>query len=186
MDWLIGVATAVGGSILMLFLAELAGEALGGALRPLKHLYSPPHGVYTLAGTWLTAAALVVLAVMRAEWSLGLRSAITVLPIMAALFASFIYRDQRRRVYGLPEVVTIVPARFHWRGRVVLGSLTILAVGTAWVSVWANGWDAWLVVLGSVVAAGVTGVAAITGRMPDVAVVLIGARRETSRDNRAR
>lgn len=186
MDWLVGIVAAVGGWILLSVVAELAGEALGWALRPLKRLYSPPHGVYVLGCTWLAAAALVGLAVMKGEWSLGLRSALTLLPVMSALFASLVYRDERRRVRGLPEVVTIVPDRFGWRGRLALVLLTVLAVATAALSVWADGLEAWLTVLGGALIASVTGVAAITGRLPDVAVALIGARRQGGHGNRAR
>src|ERR1043166_552634 len=145
MDWLVGIATAIGGWIVLLVIAEVAGEAL----RPLiKRLYSPPHGAYALGCTWLTATALVGLAVMKAEWSISLRSAITLLPVLAALFASFVYRDEHRRVRGLPEIVTVVPDRFSWRGRLGLASLTFLAVATACLSAIADGWQAWLTVLG--------------------------------------
>jgi hypothetical protein len=175
MDWLVGTATTVGGWIILLLVAGVAGEALHPLIR---HVYSPPHGAYTLVGTWLTAVAAVGLAIMRAEWSVGLRSAVTLLPLVAALFGSFIYRDERRRVRGLPEVVTVVPDRFGWRGRMALALLAVVAVGTAGVSVWTDGWQAWVTVLGSLLIAVVTVISAITGRMPDVAVAFLGARRQ--------
>lgn len=175
MDWFIGIAIAVAGW----FALEIAGDIAGEWLRPiLNRLYSPPHGGALLACTWLAAGALVGLALVKSEWSEGWRSAVTIIPVGVALFASFIYRDERRRTLGLPEIVTVVPDRFSWRARIGLALLGCLALLMAYFSFIMNGWPAWLEALGFLAFALATGYVAITGRMPDMLIASIGARKK--------
>jgi hypothetical protein len=180
MDRLAGVVTEVATWFLLMLLAGLAVEALSPILTRLTRLYTPPHGAYVLAGTWLAAFVSVGLALTVPGRSVGARSAALLVPVFLALCASFVHRDERRRVRGLPELADL-PDRFGWRGRIGLVAFAVLSALTALAAAWASGWKAWEPVLACLVGAGAAGVAAITGRLPRIPSALV-RRREGHHD----
>lgn len=109
LDWL----KAAGIFVALWIAFELAHLLLTPAIRPvgraLNRLYTPPHGGWVLFATWVGAFAGLWIG-----WNadsdqpiLGIASMI-VAPVIA-MFATLVYRDQRRARRGLPAVVTEVP-----------------------------------------------------------------------------
>jgi hypothetical protein len=160
-------------------LGEILGAPIGAVLRRLlRFIYAPPHGLITLAFTWLATLALGY-ALATAD---GEQSAAVVLGFLALAGLGFIgmltFRDMARERKHLPPVQTRIPARFGGGGRLgltLLGATAWAVAALAWST---EGRGAWEVAGGSLLFGSACFLGAVTGRLPAWVVHLLRARLE--------
>lgn len=94
-----------------------------------------------------------------------------------AFIATLVYRDQRREFKGLPPVVTEVPASLGPGIRVTTGIVSGSLLALGWIVAASEGLAEWAFVGGVFVLAVALGYIALTARLPDFFLDVLGARK---------
>lgn len=151
----------------------LLGDLIAELLRPLRHLYRPPHGAYLLAVTWIAAVtgfAASFVVVQRSYW---LALAMALFAPAGALMATGTYRNQRREYLGRAPV-WLDPPKIGVVGRLAAGlSATVFGLTAVFAGVLAisegnagDAWPLWTGLGGGALVAYWLGYAAARGRFP--------------------
>jgi hypothetical protein len=121
----------------------LLGFAWTAVFEPaVRYLYSTPRGAWFLALTWLVAVGAIGAGITIRDTYPALGAGLFILPIPVSLFATLIYRDQRRVYLNLPPVTANVPYTLGVVGRTgfVVAALLALAIAALFATARVHDW----------------------------------------------